>query len=169
MQRSTSDQLIGIYRYYNKQGNFHYIKLLDNYENSLPYRGGIRNYDRFISLNGINIEQETFEQITKHFKSQLNLPVQILVCSPAMYHFYKSNHIQIHSNLSTVQHLKPVFDIQNENQCQITQLDNYQSNNQELISQMDINKSLLEDLPRHVQFQCEHRNTDTVITDSDAL
>jgi hypothetical protein len=111
MQRVIPSQLIGIYRYYNKQGHFHYIKLFDDFERTLAYRSGIRNYDRFISLNGINIENETLDQITKRFKNQLNLPVQMLVCSPSTYHYYKSNNIIIHQNLATVQHLKPVFDI----------------------------------------------------------
>jgi C-terminal processing protease CtpA/Prc len=110
MQRLTSSQLIGIYRYYNKQGHFHYIKLFDDYKSTLAYRAGLRNYDRLICLNGINIEHDTLDQITKRYKSQLNLPVQMLVCSPSTYQYYKSNNIIIHSDLPTVQHLKPVFD-----------------------------------------------------------
>jgi hypothetical protein len=111
IQRIIPSQLIGIYRYYNKQGRFHYIKLFDDFKTSLAYRAGIQNYDRLICLNGINIENETLDQITKYFKSQLNNPIQLLVCSPSTYQYYKSNNIIIHSNLPTVQHLKPVFDI----------------------------------------------------------
>jgi hypothetical protein len=110
MQRLTSDQLIGIYRRFNKQNQFHYIELFEDHQTTLAYRAGIKNFDRFICLNGVNIEQETVEQITKRFKDELDLPVQILVCSPATYHHYKSNNMIIHSHLPTVQHLKPVFD-----------------------------------------------------------
>ena len=118
MQRITPSQLIGIYRHYHKQGRFHYIKLFDDFQSSLAYRSGLRNFDRFISFNGINIEQDTLEELIKRFKTQLHLPVQMLVCSPATYQHYKSNNKTIHSNLPTVQHLKPVFDtslVSNEN------------------------------------------------------
>lgn len=106
IQRSQSNELIGIYRFYNSQGNFHYVKLFDQYEETLAYRAGIRNYDRLISINGFNIENETFEQITKRFQNSLNNPLEILVCNPSTFHFYKSNQRILHSNLPTVQHLQ---------------------------------------------------------------
>jgi hypothetical protein len=134
IQRSTSDQLIGICHYYNKQGNFHYIKLIDNYENTLAFRGGIRNYDRFIYLNGINIENESLEQITLRFKNEINLHIQLLVCSPSTYHYYKSNNINIHLNLPTIQYLKPVFD---------------KSFNQIIFNK----KTILEDLPNELFYE----------------
>ncbi|CAF1329795.1 unnamed protein product [Adineta steineri] len=112
IQRIVSNQLIGIKRFYNKQDDFHYFILSDKSDElSLAYRSGIKNFDRFICLNGINIEHETFNEITQRFNNQLNLPLQILVCSPATYHYYKTNNIHLHSHLPTVQHLKPVFDI----------------------------------------------------------
>lgn len=111
MQRLAPKQLVGIYRSYHKQGHFHYIELSDDSQSSLAYRSGIKNYDRVICLNGVNIEQDSHEQSTKYFESQLHLPLQMLVCSPATYQHYKSNGMIIHNDLPTVQHLRPVFDI----------------------------------------------------------
>lgn len=108
IQRSKSNELIGIYRFYNSQGNFHYVKLFDQYEETLAYQSGIRNYDRLIAINGFYIENETFEQITKRFQNESNNPIEILVSNPSTFHFYKSNQMIIHSNLPTVQHLKSI-------------------------------------------------------------
>lgn len=105
IRRSKVGELIGIYRYYNKQGHFHYVKLFDNYEKTLAYQSGIRNYDRLISFNGINIENESFEQINQRFQNPSNHFIQLLVCNPSTFHFYKSNHYLIHQNLPTVQHI----------------------------------------------------------------
>ena len=85
------------------------MKLFDSYEKTLAFQSGIRNYDRLISFNGINIENESFEQINQRFQQQSNHLIQLLVCSPSTYHFYKSNHISIHQNLPTVQYFKPVY------------------------------------------------------------
>ncbi len=111
MQRSIPSQLVGISKYYHEKDKFFYIKVTNNSQDSLAYRAGIRNFDRFISLNGINIENDTMDQLDQRFQTQLHLPVQMLVCSPSTYHHYKSNNLIIHSHLPTVQHLKPVFDL----------------------------------------------------------
>jgi hypothetical protein len=110
MQRATSQQLLGVYfDCIDKQERFHYIKLTEDLQASLARRAGIKNYDRIISLNGVNIENDTSDQFFYRFDTQLHLPVQILVCNPATYAHYKDNNKSIHSDLPTVQRLKPVY------------------------------------------------------------
>lgn len=109
MQRTIPEQLLGIGRYHHRQEQFHYIKLSEKFQSSLAYRAGLKNYDRIISLNGINIENDTTEKLSERFNTQLHLPVQILVCSPATYIHYKANRKLLHIDLPTVQRLKPVY------------------------------------------------------------
>lgn len=111
MQRSTPDQLIGIQFYYYRQDRFHYIELLSDCKSTLAYRAGLRNFDRIISINGVNIEKYRPKRCTKRFRAQSHLPVQMLVCSPATYAHYKLNDMSLHENLPTIQRLRPVFDI----------------------------------------------------------
>ncbi|CAF3396505.1 unnamed protein product [Rotaria socialis] len=111
IQRLRFDELIGINQFYHKRDHFHYIRLSTGSQTSLAYRSGMRNFDRLISFNGINIEQETPEKIAERFKKECYRPIQILVCSPATYQHYKLNNINIHANLSTVQFLEPAFDL----------------------------------------------------------
>jgi hypothetical protein len=110
IQRSKPRQLIDITFYYYRQDQFYYIRLRHDYESTLAYRAGLRNFDRIISINGINVEQYTPKQYAEFFKAQRHLPVQMLVCNPATYAYYKSNDIPLHENLPTVQRLRPVFD-----------------------------------------------------------
>jgi hypothetical protein len=111
MQRIIPSQLLGISLCYHKQRRFHSIELSGDFESSLAYRAGMKNCDRVICFNDIDIEEDTVDQFVERFDAQLHLPVQMLVCSPATYEHYKSNNKRIHFDLSTVQHLKPVFDI----------------------------------------------------------
>ncbi|CAF3912931.1 unnamed protein product [Rotaria magnacalcarata] len=111
IQHLRFDELIGINQFYHKKDHFHYIRLSTDSQTSLAYRSGMRNFDRLISFNGINIEQETPEKIAERFKKECYRPIQILVCSPATYQHYKLNNINIHANLSTVQFLEPAFDL----------------------------------------------------------
>ncbi len=110
MQRAIFQQLLGV-RFYHYDGpeKFHYIEPIKDLPLSLACRGGIKNYDRIITLNGVNIEKDTFDQFMERFKSERHLPVQMLVCSPATYAHYKDNNKSIHSDLPTVQRLKPVY------------------------------------------------------------
>jgi hypothetical protein len=110
IQRSTPRQTIGISFYYYRPDQFHYIRLWHDYESTLAYRAGLRNFDRIISINDINVEQYTPKQRAEYFKAQRHLPIQMLVCSPATYAYYKSNDLPLHENLPTVQRLRPVFD-----------------------------------------------------------
>jgi len=109
MQRAIPQQKLGFYRYYHRQHRYHFIKLTEELESSLARRAGIKTYDRIISLNGVNIEDGTLDQLGKRFESERHLPVQMLVCSPATYEHYKANNQRLHSDLPTVQHLKPVY------------------------------------------------------------
>lgn len=109
MQRSTPDQLLGIYRCYHRQEKFHYITLDEDFQSTLAHRAGVKTYDRLIELNGVNIEEETVEQLTQRFKSQVHLSAQMLVCSPATYAHYRSIKKRIHSDLPTVKYLTPVI------------------------------------------------------------
>lgn len=61
-----------------------------------------------ISLNGVNIEEDTLEQFDARFDVDRHLPVQLLVCSSATYAQYKLNNLPLHIELRTVQYLQPV-------------------------------------------------------------
>lgn len=112
--RSQSTQLLGIYREYWKPKKFHYMTLITESRSSLAYRAGIKNYDRIITFNGVNIEEETFEQYQKIFSMNCHLPVQMLLCSPATYAHCKSQNRPIHIGLDTVKYLRPVTGIVGE-------------------------------------------------------
>ncbi|CAF1078251.1 unnamed protein product [Rotaria sordida] len=109
MQRAIPEQKLGFFLCYYRKQHFYYIKFYDDSESSLGYRAGIKNFDRIIALNGVNIEQDTIDQLLRRFNVDRHLPVQMLVCSPATYAYYRSNEKLLHSDLSTVQHLKPVY------------------------------------------------------------
>jgi C-terminal processing protease CtpA/Prc len=110
MQRAVLKQLLGLhFNHYDGQEKFHYIRLIKDLPLSLARRAGIKEYDRIITLNGVNIEKDTANQFMERFKSERHLPVQMLVCSPATYAHYKDNNKPIHNDLTTVQRLKPVY------------------------------------------------------------
>ncbi len=119
MQRAISEQFLGVLLFPNGRlmKRMHYIKLNDNFQVSLAQRAGIKNYDRLITLNGVNIENDTFGQFLERFDSQFHLPVQMLVCSPATYAHYKDNNMSIHIDLPTVQRLKPVYATSSNSFC----------------------------------------------------
>ncbi|CAF5045256.1 unnamed protein product [Rotaria sp. Silwood1] len=109
MQRAIPQQKIGVSLPYFAQKRFHYVKLTADLPSSLARRAGLKNYDRIIFLNGINIENDTYDQFDLRFETARHLPVQMLVCSPATYEYYKTNKKQFHIDLPTIQHLTPVF------------------------------------------------------------
>jgi len=109
MQRAIPQQLLGFSLRYHSKQRIHYIKIIEEFQWSLAHRAGIKNYDRIISLNGINILNDTLNQLSERFDTERHLPVQMLVCSPATYEHYKANNQLLHSDLPTVQHLKPVY------------------------------------------------------------
>jgi hypothetical protein len=109
MQRAIPKQKLGFTLCYCRRESFHYIKFYDDFESSLAYRAGIRNFDRIIELNSENIENDTEPQLSHRFNIDRRLPVQMLVCSPATYAYYKSNNNPLHSDLTNVQHLKPAY------------------------------------------------------------
>lgn len=109
MQRLTPKQKLGFYVYYHRKERFHYIEFYGNWQSSLAYRAGIKNFDRIIEMNEINVENDTSEQLRKRFFTDENLPIQMLVCSPATYIHYRSTVKLLHSHLRTVHHLKPVY------------------------------------------------------------
>ena len=109
MQRATPEQLMGIRFCYSRRHRLHYIRLTDASQSSLAYRAGIRNYDRIITINGINVEHETRAGLEQCYDRRRDLAVEILVCSPATYAHYKSNGMHLYCDLSSVQRLKPVI------------------------------------------------------------
>jgi hypothetical protein len=109
MQRAIPEQKLGFSLNYCRRESFLYIKFYVDFESSLAYRAGIKNFDRIIELNGDNIENDTVSQLSHRFDIDRHLPLQMLVCSPATHTYYKSNNKLLHSNLTTVQHLKPAF------------------------------------------------------------
>ena len=111
MQRAVPEQMLGVYFIYSASQRFIFIELSDKSQSSLARRAGINSYDRIISLNGVNVENNTLKQFMNRFESERHLPVQMLVCSPATYEHYKVNKKHLHSNLPTIQRLKPVYAI----------------------------------------------------------
>lgn len=114
IHRATPDQLLGIYTRYHKHEYFHFITLLEDFQSTLAYRAGVKSYDRLIEFNGVNIEDETYQQFEQRFKSQLQPPTKMLVCSPATYAQYKSHNQRIHENLPTVKHCKTIYGVTRE-------------------------------------------------------
>ncbi len=108
IQRSSNQQSIGVDIVYHKHEQFHYFKPADNFRSTLASCAGIKCYDRLIELNGINIENESTDKIMKCIAKQSQLPIQLLLCSPATYAHYKTNNKQLHSNLETVKLMRPV-------------------------------------------------------------
>lgn len=103
-------QLLGVYRrHYHRQERFHYMELLEDLPSSLARRSGIKKYDRVIFFNGINIENDTYDQFAIRFELSKHLPIQMLVCSPSTYAHYKANKKPFHLDLPTVQRLTPVY------------------------------------------------------------
>lgn len=109
MQRAISEQKLGVQFNYHRQEQFHYLKLTEDLEMSLACRGGLKKYDRIISINGIDIQDKTVDEFMQIFDAQKYLPMQLLVCSPATYQFYKEHKRQTHINLQNAKIIKPVF------------------------------------------------------------
>lgn len=109
MQRAVIPQRLGVFFSYYKRKSFHYIELDEDLRLSLACRSGIRNYDRIISFNGINIENYTYDQFMARVEFSRHLPAQMLVCSPATYAHYKANNKPFRIDLPTVQRLIPVY------------------------------------------------------------
>lgn len=109
IQRLTSDQRLGTVMLQNRNYQFYFIQLCSNQYTDLLNRSGLKNFDRIISINGVNIEQKTLLELIRFVRQQQHLPVQLLVCSPSTYEHYKLNHSPLHEHLPTVQRCKPVF------------------------------------------------------------
>jgi C-terminal processing protease CtpA/Prc len=111
IQRMTPGEVLGLFLHYHRHERFHYIKLSDDYESTLAFRAGIRSFDRIIEYDGINIEEDSTENLKKKIDNPNNQFLHLLVCSPATYAHYKTNKKHLHSNLDTVKRLKPVHHI----------------------------------------------------------
>ncbi len=111
IQRVISEQPLGISLHYHRHERFHYITLSDNYSLTLAFHAGIKSFDRVIEYNGINIEDDSTESLTKRINNTNEQLLQLLVCSPATYAYYKKNNQHLHSNLNTVNRLKPMGNI----------------------------------------------------------
>ncbi|CAF2838219.1 unnamed protein product [Rotaria sp. Silwood2] len=109
MQRAIPQQKMGLNSFYFASKRFHYITLTEDWPLSLALRAGIKSYDRIIFFNGVNIENDTFDQFIHRIDIERHLPVQMLVCSPATYEHYKANKKPFHCDLPTIQRLKPVY------------------------------------------------------------
>ncbi|CAF1088073.1 unnamed protein product [Rotaria magnacalcarata] len=113
MERSTPDRLLGISIFYYRPQGFYFIKLPDDFQFTLAYRAGIKNYDRIISWNGSSLEEDTHWQFLERFDSERNLTVTLLVCSPATYQHYKStNRNLLRDSLPNIKRLRPIQDIE---------------------------------------------------------
>jgi hypothetical protein len=109
MQCAIPEQKLSVHFRYHRQERFHYIKLTEDLQSSLARRAGIKTYDRIITFNDVNIENDIYNQFDERFDAERHLPVEMLVCSVATYAHYKANNKLLHCDLPTVQHLKPVY------------------------------------------------------------
>jgi hypothetical protein len=111
IQRSKLDHLIGlIYRFHNFE-QFYYIEsLTDESKSTLALCAGVKLFDRIIECNGVNIEGDSEVELLKRINQLDVLTIQLLVCSPATYSYYKSKNKNIHNNLETVKHMRPMND-----------------------------------------------------------
>ncbi|CAF1247480.1 unnamed protein product [Rotaria sordida] len=109
IQRAIPQQEIGVkFRYFVHQ-QFYYIKLTDDLPSNLAHRAGLKSYDRIMSFNGINIENDTLDQFLNRIDTERHLPIQILVCSPVTYEHYKSNKKFFHYDLPIIQCLTSIY------------------------------------------------------------
>jgi C-terminal processing protease CtpA/Prc len=102
---------------YHKHERFYYVKPIDNFQNTLAFRAGIRLYDRIIEVNGTNIENDANGTMIKQITNQAQL-IQLLLCSPATYEHYRTENEQLHSNLETVKLMRPVRSNQSKKNIQ---------------------------------------------------
>ena len=114
MRVSSANRSIGIAMEYHKHEEFYYVKPVDNFQSTLAFRAGVKHYDRVIEINGTNVENIKHKRILQHLMNRCGFTIQFLLCDPATYEHYKTNEKQLHSNLDTVQLLKPIGDNQSK-------------------------------------------------------
>ena len=110
IQRAISAQRLSIFLYYHRHERFHYIKLSGDDKSAFVLGAGIRPFDRVIEFNGTNIEEDSADSLKQKIDDPTNQLFQLLICSPATYAHYKRYKKHLHSNLDTVQRLKPAPD-----------------------------------------------------------
>lgn len=118
MQRAIPAQRLGVFNGFYRQEHVHHILLSNKLESSLAYRAGIKDNDVLIALNGVNVENYTYNQCLSRYGVYRDIPVDILVCDWATYQHYKNKNQTIHRDLPTVQHRRPVF-ATTSNYCQV--------------------------------------------------
>jgi len=84
--------------------------LTDESKSTLALCAGIKLFDRIIECNGVNIEGYSEEDLLIRINNFNVLTIQLLVCNPATYIYYKTKDKHIHSNLQTVKQMRPVND-----------------------------------------------------------
>ena len=102
MHRATRDQSFGLMLRYHRHEGFHYVTLLGDPRSNAAYSAGVRNFDRLIEFNGIHIETDSADALSKRMNEVDTLNLQLLVCSPATYMHYKANGVPLHRHLGTV-------------------------------------------------------------------
>ena len=69
---------------------------------------GVKNKDRLIEINGVNVQNLNHEQVLDRFRALENTEaVQLLVTDVGTYERYREKRQLIHSRLPTVQNLEP--------------------------------------------------------------
>ncbi|CAF1133487.1 unnamed protein product [Adineta ricciae] len=94
--------------HYHRHEEFHYIRLHDHQRSTVAVHAGLKPFDRVIEYNGVNVEDDSVQSLRQKINSTNKPWIQLLLCSPATYVHYKTNHKHLHSNLDTVQLYKPV-------------------------------------------------------------
>lgn len=108
MQLSSVNRSIGIIMEYHKHEEFYYVKPVDNFHSTLAFRAGVQLYDKLIEINGTSVGNIKDKRILQHLINRYGFTIQLLLCDPATYEYFKTNKKQLHSNLDTVKLLKPI-------------------------------------------------------------
>jgi hypothetical protein len=102
MHRATRDQSFGLILRYHRHEGFHYVTLLGDPGSNLAHSAGVRSFDRLIEFNGMNIETDSADALSKRLNDVDTLYLHLLVCSPATYMHYKAKGVPLHRHLDTV-------------------------------------------------------------------
>ena len=110
MRHFKREDKFGLRWRYHTGLKFHYLTLWGN-QRMKSKLAGIKSFDRIIELNGINVEQDTIDQLVRKVSVMCKAlqPISLLLTNPSTYEYYKQHGITIDSNLLTVKRMKPIL------------------------------------------------------------
>ena len=110
MRYFKKEDKFGVYWRYHTALKFHYLILWGG-QRMKSKLAGIKTFDRIIELNGINVEQDTIDQLKRKVavKCKALQPISLLLTNPSTYEYYKQHGSTINSHLLTVKRMKPIL------------------------------------------------------------